>query len=510
MLSLPPLVDNVNRTLEDAYKRIIPQIEEGRIATGYFYLSGFDLYREDLENLAEPNELGHAPLRILMGRQTNRGTADEIGEGQNLKEELKREVRESISELNNAQIGRLDRLRDFIAEGEVSIRVRNPENGYFHAKGASFRAPLEDDEDWGQDEDEDTRADRVRVVGPDIDEPALDVRPTGRRDVGADRLDVASDEQDSTIQLWSADGQARLANLRVGVVGCGGVGSILAEHLARLGVGELVFVDFDRLESANFNRAQGARRIDVRQERLKTEVAERVARRSATAEDFETRVVDGSVVDQKPEYAAVPDLLDCDLIMSGVDAARPRQILDALARAHCIPVIDGGSLLHANDQGVLEKEAKVETAVTGPGWPCFECQRVWTQDDVDWEADHPEFRGKRGYVEGGVDPDEKDRDPSVIGVNAIVAGLIQRRFLAITLDVAQKVVETLRLGLRNVETNMLSTWGCEEDCEAAAVGVGDREELPTGTDWAMRYEREDMEMPEQKIRDASDLVEDLR
>ncbi|WP_050052012.1 hypothetical protein [Halostagnicola sp. A56] len=98
MLSLPPLVDNANRTLEDAYKRIIPQIEEGRIATGYFYLSGFDLYREDLENLADPDELGHAPLRILMGRQTNRGTADEIGEGQNLKEELKREVRESISE----------------------------------------------------------------------------------------------------------------------------------------------------------------------------------------------------------------------------------------------------------------------------------------------------------------------------------------------------------------------------------------------------------------------------
>ncbi|MWG35403.1 helicase-related protein [Halomarina oriensis] len=156
MLSLPPLVDNANRTLEDAYKRVIPQIEEARIATGYFYLSGFDLYRDDLENLAEPEDLGHAPLRILMGRQTDRGTADEIGEGQNLREELKREVRENISELNNAQIGRLDRLRDFIANGEVSVRVRTPENGYFHAKGASFRAPL-DDADWGEDEDEDTR-----------------------------------------------------------------------------------------------------------------------------------------------------------------------------------------------------------------------------------------------------------------------------------------------------------------------------------------------------------------
>ncbi len=156
MISLPPLVDNADRTVEDVYKKIIPQIEEARIATGYFYLSGFDLYREDLEQLADPDELGHAPLRILMGRQTNRSTADEIGEGQSLRDELKDEVKESIEDLNNAQLGRLDRLRDFIAEDKVSVRVRNPENGYFHAKGASFRAP-HDDDDWATDDDTDTR-----------------------------------------------------------------------------------------------------------------------------------------------------------------------------------------------------------------------------------------------------------------------------------------------------------------------------------------------------------------
>ncbi|MYL16811.1 helicase SNF2 [Halorubrum terrestre] len=156
MISLPPIVDNADRTVEDVYKKIIPQTEEARIATGYFYLSGFNLYRDDLEQLADPDELGHAPIRILMGRQTNRSTADEIGDGQNLRSNLKDEVEESIEELNNAQLGRLDRLRDFIAEDQVSVRVRNPENGYFHAKGASFRAPRDDD-DWATDDDTDTR-----------------------------------------------------------------------------------------------------------------------------------------------------------------------------------------------------------------------------------------------------------------------------------------------------------------------------------------------------------------
>ncbi len=150
MLSLPPLVDNNDRTLEEIYKKIIPQIEEARISTGYFYLSGFDLYRDDLTNLRSPEDLGHAPLRILMGRQTNRSTADEITEGQTLRDELRNELEDDIAGLNNAQLDRLDRLRDFIADNKIDIRVHNPENGYFHAKGATFRAP-QDDPDWDDD-----------------------------------------------------------------------------------------------------------------------------------------------------------------------------------------------------------------------------------------------------------------------------------------------------------------------------------------------------------------------
>jgi SNF2 family DNA or RNA helicase len=140
MLALDPLVDNTETKLEDVYKKIIPECEEVRIATGYFYLSGFDLYKDDLDNLANPDGLDRAPLRILMGRQTDARTADEIEEGQSLRGEFKDELKEDISNLNNAQLDRLDRLRDFIAEGLVDVRVRDPEQGYFHAKGASFRA----------------------------------------------------------------------------------------------------------------------------------------------------------------------------------------------------------------------------------------------------------------------------------------------------------------------------------------------------------------------------------
>ncbi|WP_049972543.1 helicase-related protein [Haladaptatus cibarius] len=162
LLSPEPLVDNTKTDLETTYKKLIPEMEEIRIATGYFYLSGFDLIKDDLHNLRDPDELERAPLRIMMGRQTNRSTADEISEGQSLRERFLDDIKADIEQLNNAQLSRLERLRDFIAEGLVDIRVRNPEEGYFHAKGASFRA-IPEDESY-RDEAEDKRA-AVTIVG---------------------------------------------------------------------------------------------------------------------------------------------------------------------------------------------------------------------------------------------------------------------------------------------------------------------------------------------------------
>ncbi len=141
---LDPLIDNAERTLEETFKEVISESEEVRIATGYFYLSGFDLIKEDLNNLLDPGELENAPLRVLMGRQTDARTADEIEEGQSLQEQFKEQLKDDIDDLNNAQIERLDRLRDFIEHGLVDVRIRNPESGYFHSKGASFRYTTSD------------------------------------------------------------------------------------------------------------------------------------------------------------------------------------------------------------------------------------------------------------------------------------------------------------------------------------------------------------------------------
>jgi molybdopterin/thiamine biosynthesis adenylyltransferase len=50
------------------------------------------------------------------------------------------------------------------------------------------------------------------------------------------------------------DGQARIAQSKVVIIGCGALGAVQAETLARAGVGELVLVDRDFVEESNLHR----------------------------------------------------------------------------------------------------------------------------------------------------------------------------------------------------------------------------------------------------------------
>ncbi|MBR5857455.1 MAG: ThiF family adenylyltransferase, partial [Phascolarctobacterium sp.] len=68
----------------------------------------------------------------------------------------------------------------------------------------------------------------------------------------------------------------KLQAAHVAVVGLGGVGSYIAEALARSGVGALTLVDADEVAPSNINRQLPA--LESTMGRLKTEViAERIA-----------------------------------------------------------------------------------------------------------------------------------------------------------------------------------------------------------------------------------------
>ena len=55
-------------------------------------------------------------------------------------------------------------------------------------------------------------------------------------------------------RLYGMDGAARIASAHVLIVGIGGVGSWVAESLARSGVGQLTLIDMDHVSESNINR----------------------------------------------------------------------------------------------------------------------------------------------------------------------------------------------------------------------------------------------------------------
>jgi molybdopterin/thiamine biosynthesis adenylyltransferase len=69
----------------------------------------------------------------------------------------------------------------------------------------------------------------------------------------------------------SLEDQAKLAESTVAVIGCGGLGGSIAEELSRLGIGNLILIDGDRIEESNLNRQLFATEKNMGQ--LKVEAA---------------------------------------------------------------------------------------------------------------------------------------------------------------------------------------------------------------------------------------------
>lgn len=63
---------------------------------------------------------------------------------------------------------------------------------------------------------------------------------------------------------------AKLKSLRVAVVGLGGTGSPIATLLARTGIGELILIDDDSLDSSNMNRVRGYIKDDIGKKKTKS------------------------------------------------------------------------------------------------------------------------------------------------------------------------------------------------------------------------------------------------
>lgn len=191
-----------------------------------------------------------------------------------------------------------------------------------------------------------------------------------------------------TISAWGKESQAKLARTTFGIVGVGSVGSIVAESLARMGAQKIVLIDFDAVETVNLDRLLHATVADVGLPKVK--VAARVLRKDATAEKFSVEEVLYSIFEESGFRKA----LDCDVLFSCVDRPLPRSVLNLIAYAHLIPVVDGGISVQTTTRETLQG-ADWKAHVACYGRRCLECLGQYdpteVQSDREGKLDDPTY-----------------------------------------------------------------------------------------------------------------------
>ena len=267
----------------------------------------------------------------------------------------------------------------------------------------------------------------TRIIGPSIQRlfPSPPPPPKGR--------DHTYDRQ---ARLFGDAGQDLLRKAKVGVIGAGGVGSLLIEYLAKLGVGWIVVADPQRLDITNLPRVAGSRpwdartwfttkarppwlrRIGARLAAKKVAVSRRVVRHSGSGGRCEA--IFGDITDD----TVARRFADCDYLFLAADTNQARLIFNALTYQYLIPGQQVGVKVPVDPEtGEVGCVFSVSRPVI-PSSGCLWCNGLISSEGLQREAATESERKAQRYVD-----EPEVVAPSVITLNATVAAQAANDFL---------------------------------------------------------------------------------
>lgn len=152
-------------------------------------------------------------------------------------------------------------------------------------------------------------------------------------------------------------GQEKLMSSRAAIVGMGALGTVLANHLVRAGVGYVRIIDRDFVEESNLQRQMLYEEQDALESRPKAEAAKQ------RLNSINSLVhIDAHVTDLNPANAEEL-LTGVDLVLDGTDNFSVRFLINDVCVKHGIPWIYGGAV---SSRGVVAAIRPGET-------PCLRC-----------------------------------------------------------------------------------------------------------------------------------------
>ncbi|HKJ17652.1 MAG TPA: ThiF family adenylyltransferase [Xanthomonadales bacterium] len=182
--------------------------------------------------------------------------------------------------------------------------------------------------------------------------------------------DLARYHRQMLLPGFGQEGQRRLLNSTVLIMGCGALGTVSADMLARAGVGHLKIIDRDFIELTNLQRQVLFDEQDVADEIPKAEAAKRKIARSNSQVKV-TAIVDDLNHTNIERYAEGTDVL-----IDGLDNFETRYLANDCAVKHGIPYLYGGAVSTVGmAYSVLPHTSGGETSWEKGGFetPCYRC-----------------------------------------------------------------------------------------------------------------------------------------
>lgn len=284
------------------------------------------------------------------------------------------------------------------------------------------------------------------------------------RRFGVSTFSDADERYDRQVRAFGLEGQAALRHAYVALVGAGGTGSIIAQELAHLGVGRMLVVDHDVVDTSNLNRLMGATPSDVGQP--KALLAHRAVK--AINPNAQVEAIVGDVVDP----AVAVRLTEADFIFCCTDSMASRALINQLAYQYLIPAIDMGVAIRVVGGHVASVTGRVQ--MLAPGLGCLVCGDGLNGDQVRWEMMSAAQRRADPYFENASVP-----QPAVMPLNGVVTSAAVAMFLSAFTSYPGEARMLHYEGIRGSVRPQLMP--CRPDC----IVCGSEGALARGSSWSL-------------------------
>jgi ThiF family len=237
-------------------------------------------------------------------------------------------------------------------------------------------------------------------------------------------------------RLFGDAGQDILARAKVGIIGLGGAGSLLAEYLGRLGVGQFVLADPDRVALSNLPRLTAAYRSDAlawladeRRPQWLRRAAMRFARPKVVLGRrnilrANPRACVEAIFGDFLEADVAAKFVDCDYLFLAADTMRARLLFNAVVHQYLIPGVQVGAKVRVDPKSgdVLDAYSVVRPVTSDSG--CLLCNRLINSAKLQDESISEAERNRQRYID-----EPEIIAPSVITLNAVATSQAANDFL---------------------------------------------------------------------------------